>query len=207
MVGSSFVADAATGLDAWINEGVQRLHEKLVEAYAENYIESTSALTIVAGTSSYALPSDFFKLYTVTLNVNGVEYTVKPFMRAEGSAYKNHTLPYNARPRYRLAGSNIIFLPSTLSATGTMYYAPSATVLSASGDTVNFPNGWERFVVLYAAIQALMKEESSVTALQQELQKQEQELDEAKRNRDAALPRQVVDMDLVDFVDGWRFGG
>lgn len=205
MVGSSFVADAATGLDAWINEGVQRLHEKLVAAYAENYIESTSALTLTAGTSSYALPSDFYKLYTVTLNISGTEYTVKPFMRAEGSAYKSVTLPYNARPKYRLAGSNIIFLPSTLSTTGTMYYAPSATVLSSGSDTVNFPNGWERFVVLYAAIQALMKEESSVTALQQELQKQEQELEEARRNRDASFPRQVVDLDMVDFVDGWRF--
>ena len=38
MVGSSFIADAATGLDAWINEANQKLHGMLVDAMGEEYV-------------------------------------------------------------------------------------------------------------------------------------------------------------------------
>ena len=67
MVGSSFVADAATGLDAWIHEGWQQLYGKLIDAMGDEYVESKAALSLTAGVSDYALPSDFFKLYGIDL--------------------------------------------------------------------------------------------------------------------------------------------
>lgn len=47
-------------LTVWINEGISILHEKLVSAYSEEYSEKEVALTTIAGTTDYALPSDFF---------------------------------------------------------------------------------------------------------------------------------------------------
>lgn len=199
MVGSSFVTDASTSLYSFINEGVQKLHEKLVAAYAEDYLESSGSISLVSGTSDYALPSDFLKLYGVDLPINGVTTTLKPFMKNERNQYANSSLAYRQRPSYKLSGSNIRFLPSTVTGTATIRYAPTIALLTTGTDTVNFPNGWERYVVIDAAIQVLMKEESAVADLKAERQEMERQLEELKVNRDASFPRHVTDMDAVDF--------
>jgi hypothetical protein len=204
MVGSSFVADAATGLDAWINEGNQKLHGMLVEAMGEEYVSSSTSLTTVAGTATYALPSGFFKLYGVDLTYHGDTHALLPYMRSERAAYQQEELVLRGPPRYSLVGSNLKLQPTPQSVmTGTIYYAPEATVLSSGTDAVNYPNGWEKYVVLYAAIQALLKEESSVTGLRQELAEVEKEIERAKEARDYANPKTLVDMDLVDVYSPW----
>jgi len=206
MVGSSFVADAATGLDAWINEGVQRLHGMLVDAMGEEYVSTSATLTTVANQSDYALPTGFFKLYGVDLLVRGEYQTLQPYMRAERNAYKQPRLNPSNQPRYSLVGSNLRLLPAPQTVTtGAILYAPEATALVNAGDAVNFPNGWERYVVLYAAIQALLKEESSASGLRQELEAVEKEIERTKEMRDFAAPKQVVDLDAVEFHAPWFY--
>ena len=198
MVSSNFIADDATGLDAFINEGVQKLHEKLVDAMGEEYVSSTSALTTVAAQSDYTLPAGFYKLYGVDLNIGGRVRALKPYMRPERNVYRENLYP-NYVPRYSLVGGSLRLCPVPAGGlTGSILYAPEATTLTLPADTVTFPNGWERYVVIYAAIQALLKEESSVTALSAVLEREEQELDRIKMQRDLAAPKQVVDLDLVD---------
>jgi hypothetical protein len=197
---AGFIADSATGLYAWINEGVQRLHEKLVEAYGEEYISSSASLTCTGSASDVALPSDFFKLYGIDMPVGGTTRTLKPYMRAERNSLRYGSVSWETVPKYSLVGSNIRFLPIPPACTATIYYAPTTTLLASGSDTVNFPNGWERYVVLYAAIQCLAKEESDTRELRMELEKLERDLDAIKENRDAAFPRQVVDLDLADIV-------
>lgn len=203
MVSSNFIADDATGMDAFINEGVQKLHEKLVDAMGEEYVSSTSVLTTVASQSDYALPAGFYKLYGVDLNIGGQVRALRPYMRAERNIYRENYRS-DRLPHYSLVGNYLRLYPVPAGGlTGSVLYAPEATVLTLPADTVTFPNGWERYVVLYAAIQALLKEESSVTGLMAVLEKEEQELDRLKQQRDLASPKQVVDLDLVD-VD-WTY--
>jgi hypothetical protein len=71
--------------------------------------------------------------------------------------------------------------------------AKNKEVIELTG-TINFPNGWERYVVLYAAIQAMLKEESDVRALQGELAKMDAQLDEIIENRNVAEPMQAIDI-------------
>jgi hypothetical protein len=195
---TSFVTDAE--LTAWINEGAQRLHEKLVDAMGEEYVSSSTAFTTVAGQSDYALPTTFLKLYGVDLNVGGVNKALRPYMRAERGAYRDDQLGMNRAPRYSLVGSNLRLYPVPSGGlTGAILYAPVFTLLSSGSDTCNFPNGWERYVVLYAAIQATIKEESSPSALMAVLEKEEADLDKFKMERDLAAPKQVVDLDIADF--------
>jgi len=206
MVGSSFVADAATGLDAWINEGVQRLHGMLVDAMGEEYVSSSAALTTVVNQSDYALPTGFFKLYGVDYITRGETHSLVPYMRSERNIYKQPRLSPRGPPRYSLVGSNLRLLPAPQEVTtGAILFAPEATALVNASDAVNFPNGWERYVVLYAAIQALLKEESSASGLKQELAEVEKEIERTKEMRDLAMPKQVVDMDAVDFRAPWFY--
>ena len=201
-VGSSFIADSATGLDAYINEANQKLHGMLVEALGEEYVSSTSAFTTVAGTSDYALPTGFYKLYGVDLSYHGVMRSLKRYERPERNTYRE--MRPEALPRYSLVGGNLRLYPSSTNGlTGAILYAPEATVLVNAGDSVAYPNGWERFIVLDAAIQALLKEESSVTALVNEREMVIREIAAAKENRDMATPKQVIDTSLTELDVLW----
>ena len=205
MVGSSFIADAATGLDAWINEANQKLHGMLVDAMGEEYVSSTSSFTTVSGTADYALPAGFYKLYGVDLNFQGAWRSLLRYERSERNAYRE--MRPDLLPRYSIVGSNLRLYPSDVGGlSGSILYAPEATVLTAGSDSVSYPNGWEKYIVIDAAIQALLKEESSVTALMQERARIEQEIRDAKESRDMATPKRAVDFELVELESDflWR---
>lgn len=202
MVGSSFVADSSTGLYAWINEANQKLHGMLVEALGEEYVSSSSSFTTVADQSDYALPSGFYKLLGVDLNYHGVVRSLKRYERGERNLYRE--LHPETLPRYALVGNNLRLYPAPSGGlTGSILYAPEATVLAVGADTVNYPNGWERFIVLDAAIQALIKEESSVTALINEREAVVREIRDAKEARDMATPKYVTDASVNDLDVLW----
>lgn len=206
MVGSTFIADSATGLDRWINEAGQCLHGYLVDALGDEYVESSSSLTLVAGTSDYNLPSDFYKLYEVDLTLSGTLRTLTRYNRAERNMLTTRIASWQEVPQYMLAGSKIRILPTPqAAASGTIRYAPAFTTLSSGSDTCNFPNGWEKYIVVSAAIQALMKEESDVRDLRVELQDFEGKLRAMKEDRDLQFPMQAVDLDAVDFANNWRW--
>jgi hypothetical protein len=220
MVGSTFIADSATGIDRWINEGAQKLHQILVETYEGDYAEKQYAAVVSSGLLS--LPADFFKLLGVEMTVGGLVYTLKRFNRQERNAYRNANV-YSSLPLYKLTGPNgantkqLEFLPAAAAngQTITIRYAPvftarnlmgadTGTVLTATTDTVDFENGWERYVVLYTAIQMLKKEESDARDLEKELEMCRQEIVTGAEHRDADMPPSAVDADMVDF-DPLRF--
>lgn len=205
MVGSSFVADAATGLYAWVNEANQKLHGMLVEALGEEYVSSSAPLTLVAGTSDYAVPTGFFKLYGIDMTIGSYIHALKPYVRGERNVYRNANAGAAISvPRYSLVGSNIRFYPTPQAVnTTSVLYAPEATVLTAGADTVNYPNGWERFIVLDAAIQCLAKEESDVRTLVAERAAVIREIEQAKEQRDLANVHKVVEVDLLDVDPLW----
>ena len=81
-------------------------------------------------------------------------------------------------------------------------YSPSELKVNA-GDTVTYPNGWEKYIVVDAAIQALLKEESDTRALMAERERIEKEIREAKEARDMATPKRVVDVMMTDLDVLW----
>ena len=277
---AGFVPDSATGIYAWINEGVQALHEKLVAARGSEYVESSTTLTFDGTSTVYALPADFFKLLGVDIMDGGVTRSMLPFPRAERNLYNNLIAPWRSIPRYMLAGSNIRFLPAPAAGLGTLWYVPIAPLLGTATQTflrfdghnassgsqptvaasvtsttgagtiaaiywldvlhstgvleitttsgfldnealsfggtpsasalavgtrysggataVDFPDGWEKYIVAYAARQMLMKEESDTRAVDTDLARWDTEFEQMKQDRDAAFPMSAVDMDAVD---------
>lgn len=201
MVGSSFVTDAANSLDAWINEGLHRLHGRLVDAYGEEYCANSANYTFVTGTTSYDLPDYFLKLYAIDMTLNGYVRSLKKMARSERNIFRNRSAGI-AVPRYMIRGQKVVIYPEVPNGTAfTVHYAPRAKLLSGANLTTNIPAGWEQYIVLYAAIQALHKEETDARHLQGELAKLEHELDLTKEQRDLAGPHQAVDTDLVEVED------
>lgn len=197
MVGSTFITDAANSLDAWINEGVQELHELLAEKFDEDYLETSATFTTVAGTEAYNLPSDFYKLLGVDLTLGSQVISLQPYRRAERSLYKA-AVGGPTLPRYKLTGSQLRLLPAPDSAyAGRYWYIPTKTLLVNGSDEINFPNGWERYVVLRAAITALKKEESETASLENELALIRQDIERRAEQRDPGAPHKAVDVEAV----------
>lgn len=202
---AGFIADSATSLDALINEGVQELHDLLVSKYGNDYLFSSGSINLVAGTATYALPADFLKLFGIDAVFQGNTVALKPFVFAERNRHKNDGLAFPFQlPRYHIEGANIRFYPvPTAAMTLTVFYAPVSTLLVNAGDAVNFPNGWERYVVLDAAIKCLLKEESDASALMAEKAALKKHIEESAENRDAAAPQSAVDIEAVD--ESWWY--
>jgi hypothetical protein len=200
---AGFVTDTATSLWSFINEAHAKLHGMLVDALGEEYVSSSTPFTTVANQSDYALPATFYKLYGVDLDYHGLMRALKQYNRAERNLYRELHPEYT--PRYQLVGSSLRLYPAPAAGlTGAILYAPEATVLAASNDTVTYPNGWERFIVIDAAIQALLKEESSVTQLVAERAAIIREIEATKELRDLATPHQVVDVNNLDnTIEEW----
>jgi hypothetical protein len=203
---SGFITNTRLSIDAWINEGVQKLWELLIKAYGQAFVEKSATFTTVAGSTDVALPSDFFILYGVDLAIGNVFFSLMQFNHTERNLYRNMLAlapAWRQRPRYRLSGMGTTGILKLLPApdgayTGTLWYAPAATLLVNGTDALLVPNGWERFVVLYAAMQCLMKEESSTREYRIELDKMEAELSEIAARRNADLPHSVVDSETVE---------
>lgn len=194
---------SAQELIDWINEGYQALHEKLVGAYGEGYVSSSAALTTSSGVA--ALPSNFFKMLSVETTIGGTVVTMLPYTLQERNAHRNAGWG-NTKPRYALVGTNLSVLP--VPANGTVInitYAHEITLLSGGSDTVSFPNGWEKYIVAYAAKQMLEKEESDTSSLSRLLKQWDDELEAMKFSRDAAAPKQAVDLDIVESYLPWEF--
>jgi hypothetical protein len=196
---AGFIADSATGIDAYINEGVQILHEKLVAAYGSNYVAKSTTLTTTS-TGLISLPADFLALLGVSMAASPQPIPLKPFAQAERdqNVYSN-VLPWNglgpSAPRYQLFGGNIRLRPITAAGISlTFEYSPVATLLVNTSDTVDFPNGWERYVIVYTAIQMKMKQESSVTELLALLDAMDKQLKEMAELRDAGAPAVAADV-------------
>jgi hypothetical protein len=83
---------------------------------------------------------------------------------------------------------------------GGAYSVTRGALLELATDMVDFPNGWERYVVLRAAISMQKKEETDHRALESELMQLRGQIEAASENRDAGAPAQAVDVEL-DFFD------
>lgn len=216
MTGSLFITDTADSLDSWINEGAQKLHDLYVQAYGEDYVEKSAVLTTVATQSDYALPADFYKLLGVELTIDGKERKLKLYNRAERNAFVDQSSVFSPRslPRYKLGKGVVRLLPvPSVVLTGKIWYSPLLQVtngvtvtnlLVAAGDSIDFPNGAERYVIMYAARIAMAKQESDVRVISADIEKEEADLKVLIEERNAADPKSAVDVEATD-LDPWEY--
>lgn len=190
-------------INGYINASIRELRDLLIQKFGEDYFASNANITTVANTDTYTLPTDFFKLLGVDLQLTNSEFiTLKPFMFAERNRYNVNILrgTYGSQyTRYRLQGNNIIIRPIPTSAvTLKLWYVPMFTSLSVDSDTWDGFNGWEEFVIVDGTIKAKTKEESDVKVEMAQKASLIKRIEEAAGNRDAGLSFRVVDVRGID---------
>lgn len=196
-VNSTFISDAE--LNSYINNSYAELYDLLVSRFEGYYVKAPVTFTIASGASTYALPSDFYKLKGVDRLLSGNEYyTVQPFNfqeRNRRSRTINRTILGSSDIAYRILGDTLYIVPDDM-APGTyrIWYIPVYTALTTDGSTLDGINGWEEYVVLDAAIKMMIKEETDVTAMLMLKQQLTGRIEAMARNRDEGRPERISDV-------------
>lgn len=211
MVTSSFLTAAEWKANA--NASLQELQEKLIEAYGSDYFVQTPYSLTTDGTSeAYALPSDFFKLLGVDLQVDAGSGAsgYLTIWRFNFGARNEFSLPGFRTPfarfvRYRLRGNYIWFSPlPSASQVLRLWYVPVFTPLTDDADTFDGVNGWEEYAINLTAKKALVKEESDTSGVDSLLAQQNERLVSIAENRDVGAPETTTDVYTQNGLWPWE---
>ena len=199
-VGSTFATD--TEINKWIDDEGWELHDILVSKF-EEYFDSSASTAVVAGTSTYALPTNFYKLQYADLILGGHTYTLRRFMNRERNRYQDVS-SILGQYDYRILGSNIRLAPTpTSSGTLVVGFVPQYTPFAADGTLVNsaVPQGWEAYIAMGAAAKILIKEESDAGAVMALKGQLLDRITQMAEDRDVNESGRIVD---VSNRFGWR---
>lgn len=210
MVNSSFLSDAEWNNN--INASYQELYDILAQKYGNDYFYKTQTITTDGIANNFALPADFFKLLGVDLQITGgnapQQVALRPFTFQERNRYSLpnfQTWVGITNLRYRLRAQTIWFIPlPAANLTIILLYVPILTTLVNDTDVMSAATdgmGWEEYVIVDAAIKALQKEESDISALAVRKEALIRRIESAAENRDAGMPATVTDTQWSN--SGW----
>lgn len=192
MENSTFVSNSEWNTN--LNNSATELYDILTRVFEDYYLKQAQ-FSVNTGQFIFPLPSDFYKLSTIdeviggsiqtdgttgTLYVSGQAVTVKPFNIQDRNSYV---------PPMGL--SSIL-----------MGYIPSMPALVSDTDTFDGINGWEEYIVIDAAIKALVKEESDATDLGAQKAAIMDRIKRSAPNRDAGGPIMMTD---VTKIQPWMY--
>jgi len=201
MVNSTFITDATW--NQYLQQSAYELYDILIQKYGDTYFVRTPPYTFTTDgiNELFALPSDFYKLIGLDLALPGVParwVTIRPFQMAERNrnwgllpipAYGWTTL------RYRLHGDSLWFTPVPQSGLSfRMWYIPRSAEMASDTSTLDGVSGWTEYVIVDAAIKALVKEESDPSALMAAKAGLLERIEAAAENRDAGAGQRVQDV-------------
>jgi len=208
IVRSNHITDSE--INGYINASIRELYDLLIQKFGEDYFVTSSNLSLISGTESYALPSNFYKLLGADLEQSSAEFlTLKPFMfnernRFNSSSFRNAVGSESLR--YRIQGNTLFFRPiPTNTATVRVYYVPQFGGLSLDVDLWDGYNGWEEYVVVDGTIKCKAKEESDVNVEAAQKGALIKRIEDVAGNRDAGLSFRVSDVRGINNEQGFGF--
>lgn len=212
----------------YVNGSVQELYGVLTSTY-EDYNVKSYTVALVGGAQGQNQFSvgpgsgvpDFFQPRGMWLQIGGSPTPYVTIPKLESFAERNlYTFPtivpvYGAIPsRWNLMGSTIEILPPSVAGnTYVLWYVPTMPALVQPTDTIDqywlTINGWQEYVILDAAIKAMIKEESNDTAQLLMMQKKDlgARIIRESMPRDISQPKAIQDMARVrNPWGGWGAG-
>lgn len=190
MQNSNFVSDSEW--NRYINSAAKELYG-LLTSKGLLYTTVSDTISTNGTDDTYSLPSDFYKLSGVDYNVDGLPYPMEAYTFEDRHRFTDQS-PQQIL-RYLLVGQDKIrFNPVPNPQTITIWYEPVLATLASDGDTFNGINGWEEYVIVRAAMWALLKEESDVSALASDLAFLRDRIETESNNRDQGPAGMVTDV-------------
>ncbi len=192
--------------DADLNEYIDRalgsLHRALSEYMPDNRLLSSTSVSLVSGTTEYALPATFDHLISVDISANGHKSWLVAYEMHERAALTSPDLMTAGVPvAYRLRGSSIEYLPTPSgSYTSVVWYVPTPTQFTGDSETYDTINRLDDYLVAYASQFIAIKEKNTTLLgvckdLYGELKT---EISMVARSRDKNSPPRVVDESMAN---------
>jgi hypothetical protein len=205
LVNSKFVTD--NEWDYYINQSYFELYDILVQKFGNEYYVAEPVIFTTNGQDRYALPDGInyngaqphYKLLGVDLNIsagNQAWLTLKKYEFISRNRYVYPQITTNllgvGGMRYRIVANDLTFIPTpSAGQTIRMWYIPRMVQLLQETDQVDGVSGWTEYIVIDAAIKALVKEESDTSALTLAKQLMLDRIESAAENRDAGEPEVI----------------
>ena len=216
---NAFVPDAGSGsVTTIINGCIGELYDLLVASGGHEYYVKDATINIVAGTSIYALPADFYQMQTLHLPWQSDDWEyIAPFEQAERMRLMNFQTWGRRTPKgYRIKGvqslvsgsaltSQIEFLPVPTTVIGcTARYVPAFTPLvDPVNDVFTTVNGWQKIIALKAAIELRTIAKIDSGPLMSLFQLERDRVQEMADKRAQGATPQVVDIDAYRQFPEW----
>lgn len=201
----------------YINQSAFELYDLLTTTYEDYNIQTVSFPT--DGSAAYNLPNGsnyaaalpFYKLRGVDLALNSITnswVSLKKFNFTDRNKYvypnASSTIYGVSNLQYRVMGSQIQFIPQpSPGQTIRLWYIPRSVVLLKDTDILDGISGWSEYVIVDAAIKALMKEEQPTQELMLLKGALIKRIEESAANRDAGQPDTISDIRSGGF-GGWN---
>lgn len=211
MVNSEFIS--TTEWNSYINSSYLELYDILVQKFGDDYFVAIPyQYTTAANTQMYALPTDFYKLLGVEIQLNtGMPaswVTLKKFNFIDRNrwSYPNvYTFYGITNLRYRVNGNNLMIVPiNQAGQTLQIWYIPRQKMLVNDGDIVDGVSGWEEYIIADACIKAWNKQESDPSIFIAQKAALLKRIEEAAENRDPGQADHVSDTKNLNY--GWGNG-
>lgn len=150
-----FITD--TNVDILINVACARYYDLIIRAGGAERFVTSATHSIVAATSSYALPATHYRTHGLVLEWAAGRHENVPSYESvlARTGYVNFgTWVEGGRKAYRLQGANITLLPTpTTAVTARQYFTPNwVDFTHDTNDTKDFVNGWEELPALEVAM-------------------------------------------------------
>lgn len=190
--------------NTYINASWRELYDLLVTRYQDQYAKASASFAVTGATDTYSWTtlavSDLYKALGVDMLVGQTNYwqPLKRFNFAE-RGQGNPLSPLVAGVpglydlRYQLRGDGVVFMQPVPSATCRLWYIPVAPAMVADGDTIDDVNGYGEYVIVDAAMKALVKEDTDVSQLAALKGQLRERILTAASNRDAGGAETISD--------------
>lgn len=176
-------------LTSWINEGLGELHRLIIKEN-KDFFRSIKSYITTANVKQYQLPDDFYELSGVDAFINSYIYSVPRFTNSQRNYYSFNII-YPWLVGYELTGNFIVFQSfPTSQVQFNINYIRQFDLMSNNNSHIDqmIPKGWEKYVILYAAIYCKLKEESDPSFLEKQLDKISIDIKSDCKSRDSNLP-------------------
>lgn len=204
---------AGSELIRYANMAYKDLYQQIILS-KEFYFTTTYDFTITNNVSSYALPTDFYKLDGVDLALDnsGRFLTLTPFMFKERNKFRSGLAltiaPYGQIFKYMIVGNNIQFIPLPSQTSNIqMWYTPEPVTIASLADTLFLPIGGDEYMSLYIACAMLAKEESDTSQLNAKRLEVLDQLKNSLKDRDQGSASYIVDESTINAGALYPFRG
>lgn len=214
MVNSNFITTPEW--NSYINQSYKELYDILVQKFGNDYfIAPPYSYTTVQNQIQYPLPTDFYKLMGVEVQLNAGNpnswLTMKKFEFIDRNkySYPNVYSFYGvSNLRYRLNGNNLMIMPlNQAGQTIRIWYTPRARQLTNDGSIVDGVSGWEEYIIADVCIKAWNKQESDVSVFAAQKMALLKRIEEAAEARDVGEAERVSDLKSINYGGNWGGGG